>query len=246
MLFEIGLVIVLLFLGFAFGYSYAYISKNKVQDFAKKVAITQSISELKSIYDNFIEVFIELKRMYSDTDDILKKNFFYLIQNELKPLVIKLLKISSAVKKQILSHPDLFNNENLIAIITDFEKKLKILLEQMKDIPKDPKTLEESIFIAKEDFENFRKELLKIPIFVYLVKEANIFKDLKELIEIQSKLEYLLKNEKFLKIKREISIKNEEYRKIFDIMELIYSKLLYKLNSIKNKLEKINSKLRVF
>ena len=246
MLFEIGLVIVLLFLGFAFGYSYAYISKNKVQDFAKKVAITQSISELKSIYDNFIEVFIELKRMYSDTDDILKKNFFYLIQNELKPLVIKLLKISSAVKKQILSHPDLFNNENLIAIITDFEKKLKILLEQMKDIPKDPKTLEESIFIAKEDFENFRKELLKIPIFVYLVKEANIFKDLKELIEIQSKLEYLLKNEKFLKIKREISIKNEEYRKIFDIMELIYSKLLYKLNSIKNKLEKISSKLRVF
>ena len=246
MLFEIGLVIVLLFLGFAFGYSYAYISKNKVQDFAKKVAITQSISELKSIYDNFIEVFIELKRMYSDTDDILKKNFFYLIQNELKPLVIKLLKISSAVKKQILSHPDLFNNENLIAIITDFEKKLKILLEQMKDIPKDPKTLEESIFIAKEDFENFRKELLKIPIFVYLVKEANIFKDLKELIKIQSKLEYLLKNEKFLKIKREISIKNEEYRKIFDIMELIYSKLLYKLNSIKNKLEKINSKLRVF
>jgi len=246
MLFEIGLAIVLLSLGFVFGYSYAYISKNKVQDFAKKVAITKSISELKSIYDNFIEVFIELKRMYSDTDDILKKNFFYLIQNELKPLVTKLLNISSTVKKQILSHPDLFNNENLIAAITDFEKKLKILLEQIKDIPKDPKSLEDSIFMAKKELDNLRKELLKIPVFVYVVKEANIFKDLKDLIEIQNKLEYLLKDEKFLKIKREISIKNEEYRKIFDIMELIYSKLLYKLSSIKSKLEKINSKLRIF
>ncbi len=246
MLFEVGTAIALLFLGFVFGYSYAYVSKNKVQNLAKKLTITESISELKSVYDSFIEVFIELKRMYSDTDDILKKNFFYIIQNELKPIVVKLLNISSTVKKQILSHPDLFNNENLITIITEFEKKLKILLEQTKDIPKDPKSLEDSILMAKKELDSFKKELLKIPVFIYVVKEANVFKDLKELIEIQNKLEFLLKDEKFLRIKREISIKNEEYRKTFDIMELIYSKLLYKLNSIKEKLGKINSKIKVF
>jgi len=245
MLFEIGLAIVLLSLGFVFGYSYAYVSKNKVQNLAQKMAITKSISELRSVYDNFIEVFIELKRMYSDTDDILKKNFFYLVQNELKPLIIKLLNISSTVKKQILSHPDLFNNENLITIITDFEKKLKLLLEQIKDMPKDPTSLEESIFTAKKEIENFKRELLKIPVFVYLIKEVNIFKDLKDLTEIQKDLNNLLEGNKLLKIKREISVKNEEYRKVFDIMEMIYSKLSYSLNSIKVKLKKINSKIKV-
>ena len=246
MLFEIGLAVALLFLGFAFGYSYAYISKNKVQDVARKATLAQSISELKSVYNNFIEVSIELRKIHSDIDSILKKNSFYLIQNELRPLIIKLLNISSIVKRQILSHPDLFDNENLIIIITEFEKKLKILLEQTKSIPKNPKSLEDSIFMMKKELDNFKKELLKIPVFVYVIKEANIFKDLKELIDIQDRLEFLLKNEKFLKIKREFSIKNEEYRKTFDIMELIYSKLLYRLSSIRSKLEKINSKIKVF
>ncbi len=234
-----------LFMGFTFGYAYAYITKGKVKNVAHKITLSENIATLKTTYENFIEVFFELKKMYLDTDDILKKNFFYIIENELRPQVIKLLKLTSIVKKQILNHPELFENENLISIITEFERKLKLLLEQTKDLPKDPESLERSISMAKAEIENFKKELLKIPAFVCVIKEANVFKDLKDLLEIQSDLEKILKNGVFFKIKREISIRNESYRKTLDVMELVYSKLSYKLNAIKEKLNRLNSKIKV-